>query len=446
MCGVYNIIEDETERGDNLPEIIHKVLKEKEGSYYTIGFTVPKNVVKITVSYDYHRETKGFMSDLHPTNTIDIGLEDADGRFLGWSGSAHKSIYVGEFGSTRGYLSEPIMPGEWKIIVGAYHVAGESVEVKYSIDFEYRKELLLFGDLHIHSDASDGRFDIHTLGKMAQKAKLDFIGIANHNNFAENFNLPNIDGLTFIKAVEWTHYNGHINFFGVAAPFENSFISNSFEETEKLIADAKKLGALISVNHPKCRFCPYKWDNYDCFDMMEIWNGPMRPSNLDAIKLWTDLLKQGKRIPIVGGSDYHRPHSLARLGNPVTAVYAQSRKAEDILTSLREGRSFVTSSVDGVRLKLEYGKAVMGEEAVFIPGEKLRITAENMKTTSLFIVTDKYEKKLCAPSSGKLTLNKELDSDVRFAYIKAVRGIGKFSAICAVTNPIYFNQNKEELN
>ena len=73
-----------------MPEIIHKVLKEKEGSYYTIGFTVPKNVVKITVSYDYHRGTKGFMSDLHPTNTIDIGLEDADGRFLGWSGSAHK--------------------------------------------------------------------------------------------------------------------------------------------------------------------------------------------------------------------------------------------------------------------------------------------------------------------------------------------------------------------
>lgn len=173
MFGVYNIIEADTERGDNLPEIIHKVLKEKEGSYYTIGFTVPKNVVKITITYDYHRGTKGFMSDLHPTNTIDIGLEDADGRFLGWSGSAHQSIYVGEFGSTHGYLSESIMPGEWKIIVGAYHVAGESVDVKYSIEFEYRKELLLLGDLHIHSDASDGRFDIHTLGKMAQKAKLD---------------------------------------------------------------------------------------------------------------------------------------------------------------------------------------------------------------------------------------------------------------------------------
>lgn len=69
-----------------MPEIIHKVLKEKEGSYYTIGFTVPENVVKISVSYDYPRGTKGFLGDLHPTNTIDIGLEDADGRFLGWSG------------------------------------------------------------------------------------------------------------------------------------------------------------------------------------------------------------------------------------------------------------------------------------------------------------------------------------------------------------------------
>lgn len=427
-----------------MPEIIHKVLKEKEGSYYTIGFSVPENVVKITVSYDYQRGKKGFMGDLHPTNTIDIGLEDADGRFLGWSGSAHESVYVGEFGSTRGYLSEPIMSGEWKIIVGAYHVAGESVDVKYSIDFEYKQELLLFGDLHIHSDASDGRFDINTLGKMARKEKLDFIAVANHNNFAENFNLPNVDGLTFIKAVEWTHYKGHINFFGIAAPFENSFISNRFDETEKLIDDAKKAGALISVNHPKCRFCPYKWDNFDCFDMMEIWNGPMRPSNVDAINLWTDFLKQGKRTPIVGGSDYHRPHSFARLGNPVTAVYAQSRKDEDILKSLRLGHSFVTSSVDGVKLKLEYGEAVMGDEAVFSPDKKLKITAENMKMTSLILVTDKYEKKLCHSSCGKITLSEHLDSGVSFAYIKAVKGIGKFSHICAVTNPIYFSNNKEE--
>lgn len=427
-----------------MPEIIHKVLKEKEGSYYTIGFSVPENVVKITVSYDYQRGKKGFMGDLHPTNTVDIGLEDADGRFLGWSGSAHKSVYVGEFGSTRGYLSEPIMSGEWKIIVGAYHVAGESVDVKYNIDFEYRQELLLFGDLHIHSDASDGRFDINTLGKMARKEKLDFIAVANHNNFAENFNLPSVDGLTFIKAVEWTHYKGHINFFGIAAPFENSFISNSFDETEKLIADAKKAGALISVNHPKCRFCPYKWDNFDCFDMMEIWNGPMRPSNVDAINLWTDFLKQGKRIPIVGGSDYHRPHSFARLGKPVTAVYTQSRKDEDILKSLRLGHSFVTSSVDGVKLKLEYADALMGDEAVFCLDKKLKITAENMKMTSLILVTDKYEKKLCHSSFGKTILSEHLVSGVSFAYIKAVSGIGKFSRICAVTNPIYFSNNKEE--
>ncbi|MDD6275331.1 MAG: CehA/McbA family metallohydrolase [Clostridia bacterium] len=429
-----------------MPELIHKVLKEKEGSYYTVGFTVPENVVKITVSYDYHRETKGFMSDLHPTNTIDIGLEDAEGRFLGWSGSAHKSIYVGEFGSTRGYLSEPIMPGEWKIIVGAYHVAGDSVDVKYNIEFEYKKELLVFGDLHVHSDASDGQFDIYTLGKMAREQNLDFLAVANHNNFAENFNLPKIDGLTFIKAVEWTHYKGHINFFGAAAPFGNSFISNSFEETEKLIDDAKRLGALISVNHPKCRFCPYTWDNYDCFDMMEIWNGPMRPSNIDAIKLWTDFLKQGKRLPIVGGSDYHRPHSPAKLGNPVTAVYTQSRKDEDILTALRNGHSFVTSSADGVRLKLKYGEAVMGDETAFKPCEKLGITAENLKMTSLILVTDKYEKKLCRPSNGKIEIAEPLCSDIEFAYIKAVKGIGKASVICAITNPIYFKNNKEELN
>lgn len=149
---------------------------------------------------------------------------------------------------------------------------------------------------------------------------------------------------------------------------------------------------------------------------------------------------------MVGGSDYHRPHSLARLGNPVTAVYSQSRKAEDILASLRNGRSFVTSSVNGVRLNLEYGETGIGGETVFKSCEKLKITAENLKMTSLILVTDQYEKKLCRPSNGKLSLTEPLGSDVRFAYIKAVRGIGKAASVCAITNPIYFKNNKEEFN
>lgn len=60
-----------------------------------------------------------------------------------------------------------------------------------------------------------------------------------------------------------------MNFFGAKAPFENSFIANTPEEMEKIINDARSLGAVISVNHPKCPFCPYKWSSMN-FDMIEV--------------------------------------------------------------------------------------------------------------------------------------------------------------------------------
>ena len=46
--------------------------------------------------------------------------------------------------------------------------------------------------------------------------------------------MPHIDGLTFIPAVEWTHYKGHINLFGVANPFENSFVANTKEDIAEI--------------------------------------------------------------------------------------------------------------------------------------------------------------------------------------------------------------------
>lgn len=417
-------------------QLVHKITKNKEGLYYTVPFSVPENVVKITVSYDYYKPTKGMFGDLKPSNTIDIGLMDEKSNFLGWSGSAHKTISVGEYESSAGYLTHPINSGEWQIIVGAYHVMNDGVDVTYDIEFEYNQEVLLFGDLHIHSSASDGQFSAYELGIMAKEKNLDFIGLANHNNFAENLHLPHIDGVTFIPAVEWTHYNGHMNFFGVKAPFENSFIANTKEEFGEIISHAKGLGAVISVNHPKCPICPYKWDDENAFDMIEIWNGPMRPSNAKAIEWWTSLLKQDRKIPIIGGSDYHKPKQFARLGNPVTAVYSQSRGADDILYAIQNGNSFVTEKVDGIRLNLKYGDSVMGGTAVYNSETPLEIISNAKK---IILVTDSGEKEITITNGvAKITLEK-----TKFAYVKVTKGIGKLKRICTISNPIYFTYSKE---
>lgn len=421
-----------------ITEFTHHIPKEKEGLYYTVPFDVPDNIVKLTVSYDYYRGTKGVLADLRPTNTIDIGLMDEKGSFLGWSGSAHKSISVGEYGSSKGYLSQKINKGQWQIIVGAYHVVESGVDVKYTVEFEEKGELLLFGDLHIHSDASDGKHDIPTLGKKAKEKGLDFVGIANHNNYCENFSLPHIDDFTFIPAVEWTHYKGHMNFFGVNAPFENSFIANSKEEMKNIVEHARSLGAVVSVNHPKCSFCPYLWEDENSFDMVEVWNGPMRPTNIRGIAWWTELLKKGRKLPIVGGSDFHKEGPLVNIGTPVTAVITPSRSSDDILNSIKNGHSFVSESINGPRLFLEYNGTRLGDTAAYSKNEKLKIKAEKLSKAGLYLVTDNGEELICKGEKDTVEVETNI-TKTGFAYLKAVKGFGKLSAVCAISNPIYFD-------
>lgn len=395
---------------------------------------MPENVEKIKVSYSYFRPTSGFLSDLKPTNTVDIGLNDCNGKFLGWSGSAHSTVFVGEYSSSAGYLTLPIESGNWQIIIGAYRIMPNGVDVEYEIDFEFKKERLLYGDLHIHSTASDGALSAFDLAKAARKKKLDFIALANHNNFAENFHLPFVDDLTFIPAVEWTHYKGHMNFFGINAPFENSFIANTKEEMLQLVENARRLGATVSVNHPKCNFCPYLWEDENAFDMLEIWNGPMRSINVKAIAWWTNLLKKGRKIPIVGGSDYHKPHHFAKLGNPVTGVYTPSPSAEDIMRSIKSGRCFVADSAGSTYLRLKYNGTEMGGTAKF--SENLFLEIES-NAKSVKIVTDSAEfTEKTIGGKAKIKLGK-----TKFAYAVVYSDFGK--KITAISNPIYFEEEKQ---
>ena len=345
--------------------IRHHIPKAKEGAYYALPFEVPSGVGSVTVSYEYPAKGRGAMRDLRPSNTVDLGLCNEKGEFLGWSGSAHKSITVGAHRSSPGYLTCPVNAGTWRILIGAYHIEETGVDVTYTVTFAKPEPRWYFGDLHMHSTASDGVFSLWELGSRAKKAGLDFIAVADHNNYAENLHLPFVPGVTFIPAVEWTHYKGHMNFFGVAAPFRNSFIANTAEEMRTLIADARAMGAVISVNHPKCPFCPYLWDDDAAFDLMEVWNGPFTPRNARAVQWWHSLLLAGRRIPAVGGSDFHKPGQFAKLGSPTTHLYAASPAPADLLDAIHAGHAYITESPKGPRLELTCGGRIAGDAAVY---------------------------------------------------------------------------------
>jgi len=397
---------------------------------------------RVAVSYSYRRLSGQAGRARDMVNVVDLGLMDGEGRFLGWSGGARDTVFVGPYASTNGYKMTELSPGEWRIIVGAYKIPEGGLPVRYEIAYTPKGPRWLSGDLHMHSDASDGQHDIHTLAKMAVKEGLDFIAAANHNNTAENLHLPVVPGLTLLPAVEWTHYRGHMNFFGVAEPFENSFIANSEEEMHSLVADAKTKGTLVSVNHPKCGFCPYLWESEDCFDLVEVWNGPMRRVNLDGIAWWHELLMQGKKLPLVGGSDYHRDRHPVRFAHPITRVYARSPGARDILEAIARGRSYVTASVNGIALDMRCGGAGMGDTATMQDGLTLSISAENVHPgVRLRLVTSEgVAAEWRRFPHGRIAAQAEVLPSWRFAYLAASRRVFGMELVRAISNPVYFGE------
>ena len=406
--------------------IDYHIKKEVEGSYFTLPFQVPEGFEQVTISYEY----KG-------VGVVDLGLINGHGQFLGWSGSARDSILVSPHSATPGYCMVPLIPGEWQILVGAYKIPESGLDVQYTLQFTPQCSRWLVGDLHVHSDASDGQHDISTLAKRAKKKGLDFLAVANHNNYNENFHLPLVPGITLIPAVEWTHYKGHMNFYGVAAPFEH-FVANTYEEMKALVTAAKEKGALISVCHPEEKHCGFVWEISEeekglLFHLVEVWNGPMRPTNVQGIAWWHNLLLAGHKIPLIGGSDYHRDFHPAFLGHPVTHVYAGGAAAEDILAAMSQGHSYVTNSIRGVELSLLADQVMMGDTVSWYDGLTFTITVRKgsfglrakLVTSEEVINLPSLQEKVKAKSSWK------------FAYVVVVRRILGIERIVAISNPIY---------
>jgi hypothetical protein len=427
------------------------ISRERLGSYFTIPFNVEPNVEKIEISYQYARyDLEEIVSDVQiatlkpEINIIDIGLIAPNGEQVGASGSDKTNFYVSESSATPGYRPTPIVPGEWKILVGAYKIEPEGVKAFYEVQITYKKRRLLKGDLHTHTLASDG---VHTAEELAWKAKrngLDFVAITDHNQMVSKVALPQVEGITLIPGVEWTHYQGHANFLGVDKPFDGSFATNSFEETQLIFQTAKERGALISINHPFEEICDFKFDMQKLpFDCLEIWNGPMRESNLKAVGLWHSLLVAGQKIPAVAGSDYHRDTPFIFLGGPTTCVYADSKGASDILAALKAGHSYFTFASNGPKLDLSAGDGItLGDSVPWSEVKSFRFEVSNLLAgDKVRVVTAEGNSVVWdAPKNGSFNMVFTMDSP-GFARIEVLRaflpGLPLLPAL--LSNPIYFD-------
>jgi hypothetical protein len=412
---------------------------------------MPENSECLSLSYHYERYTSG---DLDPggrdnpftrreeINIIDLGLIDAAGRQVGASGSDKTDVFVSETRATSGYRPTVLIPGEWQILVGAYKVAPEGVTVVYEVRVVEKSPRWLKGDLHAHTLASDG---VHTAEELAWKAKrsgLDFLAITDHNQMVAALELPRVEGITLIQGLEWTHFRGHANFLGVDAPYDGTFAANTDEEIRSRFTSARERGALITLNHPFEQNYGFTFDFTALpFDCLEVWNGPMREANLRALGLWQSLLVAGKKVPICGGSDYHRDTPFIFLGGPTTWVYAQSAGVSDILAALRAGHSYVSFAPDGPTLEMSAGEMGLGDTVHWPEQKSLRLAVDGLGKGDVvrLVTASEVVELLEAPGSGKFETEFVMDAP-GFVRVEVLRGflpgIPRLPAL--LSNPIYF--------
>lgn len=241
---------------------------------------------------------------------------------------------------------------------------------------------------HTHTVASDGKLTLEQLIRKAKRNKLDFMMITDHNTNCKE--LPETDGLTLIYGAEMTKHGGHANLWGVKDVID-SYDIETYEQWLEVKNEAKRRGAVVCMNHPLCMQCPWRWekDSWEV-DVLEVWNAPMHYDNLACTEWWHEQMKNGRKLPVVGGSDYHRDYVVTNLlAIPATYVYARSSSAEDILDAIVKGRTTICNSVGTTFINITCGDSILGDTVKLAKDTKAVVTVKKMKKNHTLHVFDK---------------------------------------------------------
>ena len=221
------------------------------------------------------------------------------------------------------------------------------------------------GDLHAHSEYSDGDSPVSAVIKSAEDKGLDFFVVTDHDTSLRgnpvHWDDPGYHSSTLVLlyGIEWTTPLGHANLWS-AAPFSYAELwqANRARDAGAAAAAAHRQGALFSINHPASLFTSsWHYPVSPETDSIEVWNTMYRfPSGNRRAGhfFWDDLLKSGCRIPCVGGSDTHQlvkwQSKLFGHGNPTTWIYAPERTGEALLGGIRAGHVSVSYAPEAPRL------------------------------------------------------------------------------------------------
>lgn len=325
-------------------------------------------------------------------NLLNVVLIDSEGNWRGrWdrNPAASGKLILSERGASDGFVAGPIPPGKWTAAVEVHSVMGDPVEYQLDVQSGVPKlrrrwgaasDRWVIGELHSHSQHSDGAHTVRELLLRAYALGIDFLALTDHNatsGLAEAKDAP----ITVVPGCELTTFFGHHPIYGLdrALPWHADGAVADFGE---LFRRARAAGGLVSVAHPfkigdpictGCRMDPPV--DPATIDMFEVWYRSWDDTEHDddaALALWDRFWREGHRVTGVAARDWHGPAQETPFpgDEPFTAVRADD-DANAIVEGLRAGRVVMTG---GPLIELDVADGAIDVQTFATePGSELRI-------------------------------------------------------------------------
>ncbi len=369
-----------------------------------LPFDVPPGVTRIHVKKEFDHGP-----DPNARNTVDLGLFDPRGYafggpgFRGWQGGMPDDLVLsGDMADSPYYLAGPIPAGRWHLAQWFIKSTRAGLGYKYIITLSfdgappparmpavprYQPGVLnpapgwYAGNLHAHSRHSDGTRTLAEVVARNKAAGFHFLAATDHNTPRHHYEFAataqqHPDHL-LLFGDEFTSPFGHANIIGQRPGHWFDFRINGGDgRLPQIIAQAHRQGAIFMINHPftGCTTClwRYPFAEAQSADAIEVWNGTWNEDDRLAVEWWDRLLKQGRRIHALGGSDYHRGDDPLM---PATWVYARNLSQPAVMEAMRRGRAFLAESPHGVKLYLsaQNGRALPGDSIRLYSGDAVAV-------------------------------------------------------------------------
>jgi hypothetical protein len=333
-------------------------------------FALPANSSQIDILLEFAPQQLHGM-----TNMLTLTLFDPAGfRGAGHRGGNRHLVQINPAAATPGYLPGPLPPGNWNAQIDTHMIMpGETCHYTLTVmtnqgqtttapvpaapaqlpNAPQRGAGWYRGDLHSHTDHSDGHRTVAQLVQTAKDYHLDFIFLTDHNTTSplpEMLRLASPELLT-LGGMELTTFWGHAVCLGAQQWVDwrirpgSGAMAQIADETyahEQIFIIAHPM----AVGDPACTGCNWRYGEMmpGTARFVEIWNGPWLGDsyNENALALWYDWLNQGLRMIATAGTDTHSSEDYAAQPG-FNVLYAPELSQAGIFQALWAGHSYLSA-------------------------------------------------------------------------------------------------------